>query len=155
MSFYSQHNFTGNLRKFKKLPSTLQINILPSSLNSIYRAVLIAVAAVQAVALINNIRQPFLNAPLRAVPFAGSAAYTGFGYKISLFLNCNASKAILFPKYRIHSKIEVLNLRRINAEYYSYIPRIPRVNIGKVWLLLKNHVAPFFLLRILHRISSP
>lgn len=107
----------------------------------------IAAAAVQAMFLHDLIGLAGFDTVLGTVFRARSAADTLVGYLVTFLLYPAVSDNIVLPEDRMNSQIEIFNFHITNRKNNPDLSCIIWVYIGKVRLLLKNHIYPFFLIR--------
>lgn len=102
----------------------------------------ITISTVQTMILINLVWSSFFDASLRTHTFTHATSYACLCDAISFLRFLRISKRVHLPENRIHTKIKILNLRVVNTEYNSNLPRIPRIDICKIRLLFKDDVTP-------------
>ena len=102
--------------------------------------------------LIDHKWTAFLNTPLRADTLTSSAADAFFTDHIPFFLRFCISQRIGLPENGIDAQIEILHLALVDAEHDADVSSIARIDIGQIWLFLKDLVPPFLLLFLRHRI---
>src|SRR5699024_4534091 len=114
--------------------------------NGAHRTFFITVSAVQTVLLLNLKRLSRHDAALRAVPFTGSAADAGIADYISFGRNRSLSDGITFPEDRPDAQVKIFDLRIPDHKHDADFPRVSRIHVGKIGLLVKNHIHPALLL---------
>ena len=93
----------------------------------------------------NSVRRPFCDGSLRAARRADSAADTGVGDLIAFGADRSSSQHVALAEDGIYPEVEVRNLHVADAEHHADVPGLTGVDVGKIRLLRKDRINPFFL----------
>ena len=105
-----------------------------------------AVAAVEAVLLVDDAGRAQGDGPLGAGLHTGAAADAVLGNGVALGLCPPLADCVALPEDGIHPQVEVLDGHVPDAKHHANAPSLPRVHIGEIGLLRKNQIPPLFLL---------
>ena len=114
--------------------------------NSRHGAMFHAVAAVEAVLLVDDAGRAQGDGPLGAGLHTGAAADAVLGNGVALGLCPPLADCVALPEDGIHPQVEVLDGHVPDAKHHANAPSLPRVHIGEIGLLRKNQIPPLFLL---------